>query len=127
VPDRNRSPSLVHRLRVEVHAAWLAARDKRTPMSARLFGIFLTAYALSPIDIIPDFIPVVGLLDEAILIPLGLWLFTRMVPKDILAECRIRAEQASARPRSRWGVLIVIAIWVMVVLLFAWLVVWPFE
>ena len=120
-------PSLIHRLRVEVHAGWLAARHPRTPWPARLFGLLLTAYALSPLDLIPDFIPVLGLLDDVVLIPAGLWLFEKMVPAEVLGECRRRAEQAADRPRSQWGALIVIAIWVGIVLLFAWLVVWPYE
>lgn len=127
MPASRRNPSLIHRLRVEVHAAWLAARDPRTPWTARLFGLLLTAYAISPIDLIPDFIPIFGLLDDVVLIPLGLWLFEKMVPAGVLADCRMRAEQASEKPRSVWGALIVIAIWIIVVLLFAWLVVWPFE
>jgi len=117
----------MHRLRVEAHAVWLAARDPRTPWHARLFGLLVTAYALSPLDIIPDFVPVLGLLDDAVLIPLGLWLFEKMVPSDVLADCRRRAEEASERPRSKWGVLIVILIWIAAIALFAWLIVWRFE
>ena len=121
------NPSLIHRLRVEVHAGWLAARHPRTPWPVRLFGLALTAYALSPLDLIPDFIPVLGLLDDLVLIPAGLWLFEKMVPAEVLAECRQRAELEASRPRSLWGALIVIAAWVAIVLLFAWLVVWPYE
>ena len=64
-------PSLVTRLRIEAHAVWLAARDPRTPWPARLLCLLIAAYALSPIDLIPDFIPVLGLLDDALLIPAG--------------------------------------------------------
>lgn len=103
--------SLAHRIRVESHAAWLAARDPRTPLPAKLVGLLIAAYALSPIDLIPDFIPVLGLLDDAILIPAGVWLFARLVPPALLAEHRAAAEAASARPVSRWGVAIVFAIW----------------
>ena len=81
-----RNPSLGHRLRVEVHAAWLAARDPRTAWYAQLFGLVLTAYALSPIDIIPDFIPILGMLDDAILIPVGIWLFVKMLPAGLLPD-----------------------------------------
>jgi uncharacterized membrane protein YkvA (DUF1232 family) len=121
------NPSLVHRLRVEVHAAWLAARDPRTPWPARLFGILLTAYALSPLDLIPDFIPVLGLVDDAILIPLGMWLFVKMVPDEVFTDCRLRAERASERPRSLCGVLIVVGLWILAALLVAWLVAWPYD
>ena len=108
---RARKPTLLHQLRVDAHAAWLAARDPRAPWYARLFGLLITAYALSPIDIIPDFIPVLGLLDEVVLIPLGLWFFLKMLPPGLFEECRERAEGASQRPNSALGVLLVIMIW----------------
>jgi uncharacterized membrane protein YkvA (DUF1232 family) len=117
VPTRFKNTSLAHRIRVDVHAAWLAARDKRAPSYARVFGLLLTAYALSPIDLIPDFIPVLGLLDDAILLPIGVWLFVKMLPEGLFAECRLKAEAASERPNSTMGVLIVIALWVIA----AWL------
>ncbi len=103
---------------MDAHAAWLAARDERAPWYARAFGLLLTAYALSPIDLIPDFIPVLGLLDDAILLPLGQWAFVKMLPEGLFAECRAKAEEVSERPNSALGVAIVIALW----LLAAWLV-----
>ena len=115
------APSLAHRLRVDAHAAWLAARHPEAPWYARLFGLFVTAYALSPIDLIPDFIPVLGLLDDAILIPLGIWLFTKMLPEGLFAECRAEAEAASHRPRSAAGVLIIILLWLLAAMLVYWL------
>ncbi|HVJ03413.1 MAG TPA: YkvA family protein [Sphingomonas sp.] len=111
-------PSLAHRIRIEAHAVWLAVRDPRTPLHARLFGVLVAAYALSPIDLIPDFIPVLGLLDDAVLIPLGVWLFEKMVPAAQLAEHRATAEAASHRPVSWAGVIIVIAVWALA----AWLI-----
>ncbi|MGK6356875.1 YkvA family protein [Sphingomonas sp. DT-207] len=111
-------PSLAHRIRVEAHAVWLAVRDPRTPLPARLFGVLVAAYALSPIDLVPDFIPVLGLIDDAVLIPLGVWLFEKMVPAALFAEHRARAEIETQRPVSWAGVLIVVAIWAGV----AWLV-----
>jgi uncharacterized membrane protein YkvA (DUF1232 family) len=107
------APSLAHRIRVESHAVWLAVRDPRTPIAARLLGLLLTAYALSPIDLIPDFIPVLGLLDDVIVIPAGIWLLERMIPAAQLAEHRAAAEAASRRPVSWPGVVIVLAIWSM--------------
>ena len=104
-------PSLAHRIRVEAHAVWLAVRDPRTPLYAKLFGLLVAAYALSPIDLVPDFIPILGLIDDAVLIPLGVWLFEKMVPATLLAEHRARAEAASERPVSLWGIAIVAAIW----------------
>jgi uncharacterized membrane protein YkvA (DUF1232 family) len=78
----------------------------------------VAAYALSPIDLIPDFIPVLGLLDDALPIPLGVWLFEKMVPPGLMAEHRATAAIAAERPVSLWGVLIVVAVWALA----AWLV-----
>ena len=114
-----RTPSLLHRLRIDAHAAWLAARDKRTPWYARAFGLLVTAYALSPIDLIPDFIPVLGLLDDAILIPAGIWLFVKMLPYGLFEEHRRRAAEAAERPGSAWGALLVVIIWILASLLVA--------
>ncbi len=112
-------PSLAHRIRTEAHAVWLAARDPRTPLYAKLFGLLIAAYALSPIDLIPDFIPVLGLVDDVILIPIGVWLFEKMIPRDQFAEHRAMAEIATRRPVSWGGVLIVLTIWGLIALL-AW-------
>ncbi|WP_066480341.1 MULTISPECIES: YkvA family protein [unclassified Sphingomonas] len=108
-------PSFAYRIRVEAHAVWLAARDPRTPIAAKLVGLLIAAYALSPIDLIPDFIPVLGLLDEAVIIPLGVWLFERMIPRAQLAEHRAEAERASTRPVSRAGIAIVLGIWALAI------------
>ncbi|HEX8666847.1 MAG TPA: YkvA family protein [Allosphingosinicella sp.] len=113
-PDR---PSLIRRLRIDAHAAWLAARDPRCPWHARAVGVLVTAYALSPIDLIPDFIPVLGLLDDAVLIPAGLWLFVRLLPPGLFEEHRERAAAAAERPRSAWGIVIVLAVWALAGLL----------
>lgn len=111
-------PSLAHRVRIEAHAVWLAVRDSRTPLHARLFGLLIAAYALSPIDLVPDFVPVLGLIDDAVLIPAGVWLFEKMVPRAILNEHRATAERASERPVSIAGIGIIVAIWAGL----AWLV-----
>jgi uncharacterized membrane protein YkvA (DUF1232 family) len=103
--------SLAHRIRTEAHAVWLAARDPRTPLAAKLVGLLVAAYALSPIDLIPDFIPVIGLLDDAVLIPLGIWLFEKLVPADLMTEHRARAAIETERPVSLVGVAIIVAIW----------------
>ena len=109
--------SFLGNLRIEAHAAWLAARDPRCPWPARLVGLFVAAYALSPIDLIPDFIPVLGLLDDALLIPAGLWLFGRLLPPGLLDEHRAAAARAARRPRSRLGLAIVLAAWALAALL----------
>jgi uncharacterized membrane protein YkvA (DUF1232 family) len=119
---RRKSPvSLAHRIRVDAHAAWLAARDPRTPWYARAFGLIVTAYALSPIDLIPDFIPVLGLIDDAVLIPFGIWLFLKMVPEGVFEEHRITAAAAAERPGSALGAAMVVALWVAALVLVTWL------
>ena len=110
-------PSLAGRIAIDAHAAWLAARDPRCPWTARAVGLLVAAYALSPIDLIPDFIPVLGLLDDAILVPAGLWLFVRLLPEGLFEEHRAAARAAAARPRSRAGMLIVLALWLAAALL----------
>lgn len=110
-------PSLAHRIRIEAHAVWLAARDPRTPLLAKLVGLAVAAYALSPIDLIPDFIPVLGLVDDALLIPAGIWLFERLVPAAQLAEHRAKAELATSRPRSIGGIAIVAILWAAIILI----------
>ena len=103
---------IAHNIRVDAHAVWLCARNPQTPVAARLLGLVVAAYALSPIDLIPDFIPVLGLIDDAILIPLGVWLFVKMVPPAIYARHRAEAEAASHRPVSRTAAAIIILIWI---------------
>jgi uncharacterized membrane protein YkvA (DUF1232 family) len=120
-------PSLAHRIRVEAHAVWLAVRDPRTPWPARLIGVLVAAYALSPIDLIPDFIPVLGLVDDAVLIPIGVWLFEKMIPAGQLAEHRARAEAASERPVSIAGIAIVVALWIAAAWLAWTIAVWIFD
>ena len=109
--------SLAGRISIEAHAAWLAARDPLCPWHARAVGLLVTAYALSPIDLIPDFIPVLGLVDDALIVPAGLWLFARLLPEGLLDRCRAEAESAADRPRSRGGVLIVLLLWIASALL----------
>lgn len=109
--------SLARKLRIDVHAAWLSARDPRTSWGARLFGLLVTAYALSPIDLIPDFIPILGLVDDVIIVPAGLWLFVKMLPDGVFAAHRAEAEAASERPGSFWGAAIVVTLWVLAALL----------
>ena len=87
-------------LKRDVIAVYLAARDKRTPWIARILALAVAAYALSPIDLIPDFIPVLGYLDDLILVPAGLWLVIRMVPEVVMVEARQRAIAMLEKPVS---------------------------
>jgi uncharacterized membrane protein YkvA (DUF1232 family) len=103
-----------HRLRRDAHILWIAARDPRTPWPAKLIGGLVAAYALSPIDLIPDFIPILGLLDELVIVPLGLFLAFRLVPAPLMVEFRDLADAAVERPISRAGAAIVVGLWVLV-------------
>lgn len=96
-------------LRRETYALYLAARHPGTPWYAKLLVGAIVAYALSPIDLIPDFVPVVGYLDELLIIPAGIVLALRLIPEDVMAECRSRAQGGA--PRSRVAAAIIVAIW----------------
>lgn len=91
----------------------LAYHDPRTPWAARLTAALVVAYALSPIDLIPDFIPVLGYLDDLIVLPLGIALAIRLIPPQVMADCRARADERVAEGgfAGRAGALIVIALW----------------
>lgn len=115
-----RLKSWARAIRCDAHALWLAARDPRTPWALRLFALLVAAYALSPIDLIPDVIPVLGLLDEAILLPLAMLVLIRAMPAPLLAELRARAEVASERPVSRGGAGLVLAAWALLLLALWW-------
>jgi uncharacterized membrane protein YkvA (DUF1232 family) len=106
-------------LKRDVVALWLAARDPRTPLAAKLLAGLVAAYALSPIDLIPDFIPVLGYLDDLLLVPAGIWLAVRLIPAELLAELRAAAE-ARERPRSLAGAAVVAAVWLSLAALAAW-------
>jgi uncharacterized membrane protein YkvA (DUF1232 family) len=112
-------------LKRDVHAIWLAARHPRTPRGAKLLALAVAAYALSPIDLIPDFIPVLGYLDDLLVVPLGILVVTRMLPADVLAECRAAAEAAGRRPRSLAGAAAIVLLWLAAVGLLAWWL-WPY-
>ena len=106
----------VQQLKGEVYALYLAYKDPRVPWYARLWVAIVVGYALSPIDLIPDFIPVVGYLDDLVLIPLGVLLAIKLIPAPVMAECRARAQAEIARnkPTNRAAVVIIIAIWLVV-------------
>jgi uncharacterized membrane protein YkvA (DUF1232 family) len=98
-------------LRVHGHAVWLCARDPELGVGPRLFAFVIAGYALSPVDLIPDFIPVIGLLDDALLIPLGLWLLRRMIPDAVYARNMALATVASQRPVSKVAAGVILLIW----------------
>jgi uncharacterized membrane protein YkvA (DUF1232 family) len=96
----------------DTHAIYLAGFDPRVPWYAKVLALAIAAYAFSPIDLIPDFVPVLGLLDDLVIVPLGIALVVGMIPDAVMAEHRAAAAQA-ARPVSRAGAVAVIAIWVL--------------
>jgi uncharacterized membrane protein YkvA (DUF1232 family) len=108
-------------LQSEAHALYLAARDPRTPWHARALAILVAGYALSPIDLIPDFIPVLGFLDEIVLIPLGILAAVKLIPPEVLAEHRAAAARVAERPTSRCGALMIVSLWIAAMALSAWL------
>lgn len=115
----------IQALKTDMHALYLASRHAGTPWHAKWLVIGLVAYAFSPIDLIPDFIPVLGLVDDMILLPLGVALAIRMIPPGVLSECRARSAQAipERRPVSRAAGAAIVAIWVVVLAL---VVVWGY-
>ena len=106
---------------------WFASRHPFVPWYAKALGVFVVAYALSPIDLIPDFVPVFGYLDDVILLPALIWLAIRMIPSPVLVECRDQADHwmqtQGEKPTSRAGAVVIVAIWVGVSLgLWFWLI-----
>lgn len=120
-------PTLRERaLAIQAKAAILvmAMKHPRTPWYAKVCGILTLLYLLAPIDLIPDFIPVIGHLDDVILVSLGIWLTIKLIPKDVLAECETEvARRLVESPPMDWrGALLVVGIWVLLAFLGAWLV-----
>lgn len=100
-------------LKRDVVAVYLAARDRRTPWAVRVLAVAVAAYALSPIDLVPDFIPVLGYLDDLLIVPLGLMLVLRLLPPQVLADARVHAAQLLARPRSYAAAALVVLLWLV--------------
>jgi uncharacterized membrane protein YkvA (DUF1232 family) len=108
-------------LKRDSHAIYLASRDPRVPWYAKALAIAVAAYALSPIDLIPDFIPVIGYLDDLIIVPLGIWLVVSLIPDEVMVECRARADAAEQRPVSRAGMIAIIVVWIVAAMLLGWI------
>lgn len=107
----------------DVMALWIAARDTRTPLAAKVVAAAVAAYALSPIDLIPDFVPVLGYLDDIVIVPFGIMLAVRLIPEALLEEFRGQAAEILKRPTSQLGLAIIITIWIAsasALLLWAW-------
>ncbi len=104
----------------DIHALYLASRDPRVPWYAKAVAVAVAAYAASPIDLIPDFIPVLGYLDDLIVVPLGIALVIKLTPPEIMAEHRAGAMAAQDRPTSKTAAAVIIAIWVLAIGLIVW-------
>ena len=100
-------------LKRDVVAVYFAARDPRVPWYAKVVALAVAGYALSPIDLIPDFIPVLGYLDDLVIVPLGLLLAVKLIPPDVMRACRRRAEKSARRPISKVAAAVVVAIWLL--------------
>jgi len=117
----SRIKSWARLIKRDVHALYLASRDPRVPWYAKALAVAIAAYALSPIDLIPDFIPVVGLLDDIIIVPLGVMLVVWLVPPGLMAEHREMAAAAQDRPISRTAAIIIVCVWFASIALVGWL------
>ena len=111
------------KLKKETYALYFACRDPRVPWAVKALGGFVVLHTFSPIDLIPDFIPVLGLLDDLIITPLGLALALKLIPADVMAEARIKAETelAGGEAASWLGLLIVVGIWLVGLVIVIWI------
>lgn len=107
----------------DVHAVYLAAYDPRVPWYAKILAAAVAGYALSPIDLIPDFIPLLGYADDLVIVPLGIWLAVSLIPHEVMAEYRIKAEEAGQRPRSTIAAIVVVTIWIVALVALTWVAV----
>ena len=105
-------------LKIQTLALYYAYRDTRTPWYASLFTAFIVAYAFSPIDLIHDFIPVLGYLDDLLIVPLGVMLALKMIPAQVMADCRVKAEQSldEGKPQYRFMAVVIVAVWIIFLL-----------
>lgn len=112
------------RIKRDAMTLWFAKSHPHTPWHAKALGLFVVAYALSPIDLIPDFIPILGYVDDVILLPALIWMTVRMLPAEVILECRQQADdwmtRTGQKPRSVTGGLVVVAIWIAVVMALLW-------
>ena len=120
----DRAKEWARRVKRDIVAVWIAAGDPRTPWYVKAMAAAVAAYALSPIDLIPDFIPVLGYIDDLLLLPIGILLVVRMIPADLMEEFRQEALLIEERPASRVGLAVIVAVWLLSGGLLLWLL-WP--
>jgi uncharacterized membrane protein YkvA (DUF1232 family) len=104
----------------DVLALWIAARDRRVPWYAKALAMAVAAYALSPLDLIPDFVPVLGYLDDLVIVPLGILLVVALIPAALMAEFREQAAALAAKPRSTAAAVAIVLIWIAAMILVGW-------
>jgi uncharacterized membrane protein YkvA (DUF1232 family) len=111
-------------LKQDTYALYLASRDRRVPWAAKIALVVVAAYALSPIDLIPDFVPLFGYLDDMVLVPLGIALAIKLIPAEIWQECKAEARTRldSSLPSSRAAAIVIVAIWFAAICVVAWVV-----
>jgi len=119
--------SWAKRLKHDGVTLWFASKHPATPWYAKALGVFVVAYALSPIDLIPDFVPVLGYVDDVLLLPALIWLAIRLLPAEVLVDCRTQADvwmkTQGSRPSSRVGAAVIVLLWMAIgVSLWIWLV-----
>jgi len=117
----SRAKTWARALRRDAHALRLASRDPRVPWTVKLLAIVVAGYALSPIDLIPDFIPVLGYLDDLIIVPLGIWLVIKLIPEDVMREYRAMAGAAAQRPVSKAAAIVIVALWISGTAVLGWM------
>jgi uncharacterized membrane protein YkvA (DUF1232 family) len=109
-------------LRTDIVTLYLAARDPRVPWHVKALAALVAAYALSPIDLVPDFIPVFGLIDDLIIVPLGVFAVVKLTPPEILADLRRQAQARVDQPSANsWGALVVLLLWALIIFALVWL------
>jgi len=126
-PDEAHGPTMLERAKTwaraikrDVLALWIAARDPRVPWYAKALAMAVAAYALSPIDLIPDFVPVLGYLDDLVIVPLGILLVVALIPGALMAEFRQQATTLAAKPRSTTAAAVIVLIWIAAMILVGW-------
>ena len=120
-PMLDRARQWARAIRRDVVAVWLAARDPRVPWYAKALAICVAGYALSPIDLIPDFVPILGYMDDVVIVPLGLLIVIKLIPAEIMAEHRALAAAAQDRPVSHTAAIVIVIVWAACILLAGWL------
>jgi uncharacterized membrane protein YkvA (DUF1232 family) len=105
----------------DVHVVYLAARDPRTPWYAKALAICVAGYALSPIDLIPEFVPILGYLDDVVIVPLGILAVVKLIPPEVMAEHRVATALAAERPVSRIAAIVIALIWVASIAFIGWM------